>query len=77
MKFVKFYNVAFFKMKILCKFTSFLNFLFFGSCRAAPVMKNKLPLPPLRVRRGSGSAAMDISGVNGLCFSLKCMFGEK
>jgi hypothetical protein len=25
-------------------------------------MKNKLPLPPLRVQRGGGSAAMDISG---------------
>jgi hypothetical protein len=28
MKFIKFYSVAFFKMKILWKFTSFLNFLF-------------------------------------------------
>jgi hypothetical protein len=39
MKFIKFYSVAFYKMK------------------------NKLPLPSPRVRRGSGSVAMDISGV--------------
>jgi hypothetical protein len=31
--------------------------------RAATVMKNKLPLPPPRVRRGSGSAATDVSDV--------------
>ncbi len=78
MKFIKFYSLAFFKMKILCKFTSFLNFLFWEAVAAAPrrdgnkkytaaaaprrpatVMINKLPLP--RVRRRSGSAAMDIS----------------
>jgi hypothetical protein len=31
--------------------------------QAATVIKNKLPLPPPRLRRGSGSAAMDISGM--------------
>jgi hypothetical protein len=30
--------------------------------RAATIIKNKLPLQPPRVRRGSDSAAMDISG---------------
>jgi hypothetical protein len=47
-------------MKILCKFTSFLNFLFLEA--AATVIKNKLPLPRRYRHRGSGSAAMDISG---------------
>jgi hypothetical protein len=28
MQFIKFYSVALFKLQILCKFTSFLNFLF-------------------------------------------------
>jgi hypothetical protein len=32
-------------MKILCKFTSFLNFLFLEAAAAATVIKNKLPLP--------------------------------
>jgi hypothetical protein len=36
MKFIKFYSVAFFKMKILCKFRSFLNFLFLEAAAAAP-----------------------------------------
>jgi hypothetical protein len=36
MKFIEFYNVAFFKMKIFCKFTSFLNFLFLEAAAAAP-----------------------------------------
>jgi len=67
MKFINFYSAAFFKMKILCKFTSFLNFLFLEALAAATVMKNKLPLPPPRQLRGGGSgsggAAMDISEI--------------
>jgi hypothetical protein len=35
MKFIKVYSVAFFKMKILCKFTSFLSFLFLEAAAAA------------------------------------------
>jgi hypothetical protein len=36
MKFINFYSVAFFKMKFLCKFTIFLNFLFLEAAAAAP-----------------------------------------
>jgi hypothetical protein len=55
MKFIKFYSAAFFKMKIFCKFTSFLNFLFLEAAAAA--MR--------RYRhRGSGSAVMDISALS-------------
>jgi hypothetical protein len=37
MKFIKFYSKAFFKMKVLCKFKSFLNFLFLEAAAAVPL----------------------------------------
>jgi hypothetical protein len=41
MKFIKFYSVAFFKMKILCKFTSFLNFHFSEAAATAGAARQR------------------------------------
>jgi hypothetical protein len=51
MKFIKFYSVAFFKMKILCKFTSFSNFLFLEAAATATAGAAAPPRTSLTYRK--------------------------
>ncbi len=55
MKFINFYSVAFFKMRILCKFTSFLNFLFLEAAAAVPRRDSNKKLTAAAAPRRDGN----------------------